>query len=196
MPLRLISGPSETPVTLAEAKAHLRVEHTTDDTLITSLIAAVTAHLDGEAGWLGRALVTQTWELVLDDFPAEGAGEIRLPLAPLQSVTSIKYDDAALTEQTVSPDDYRVDAVSKVRPGWVVPGSSGWPSVGDTINAVRVRFVCGYGAASAVPAAIKAAMLLIIGGLYENREAIGTVKVELNPAAQALLAPYRVWAFG
>lgn len=172
MALRLITAPSTTPVTLVEAKAHLNVDHSDDDTLITAMIEAATAHVDGPVGFLGRAIVDQTWELVLDEFPDN---EIKLPMPPIIEVVHIKYDDTAGVEQTISPADYTVDNVSE--PGWVLPESAGsWPATFDGINAVRVRYRAGYIDTSVsptvgeVPADIKAAILLYVGSLYGNRE--------------------------
>lgn len=66
MPLILTDGPAVEPVTLAEAKAHLRVDGTAEDTLIGSLI--VTSRLHVEAA-MGLALVTQSWSVFLDAWP-------------------------------------------------------------------------------------------------------------------------------
>lgn len=177
MALRLITAPSVEPVTLAEAKTHLRVDDIDEDALITALISASRTYCEQ---WTARAFITQTWELVLDAFPVN---EMGIPLPPLQSVTSIKYDDGGGAEQTVAPSEYTVDDVSQ--PGWVVPKASGsWPKTFAGINAVRVRFVAGFAPnsppvslAENVPPPIRAAMLLHIGQLYENREdvIVGTV---------------------
>lgn len=181
MALKLITAPATTPVSLTEAKAHLRVDHTDDDTLITACIAAATAYVDGPNGWLGRALIEQTWELTIDEFPDN---EIKIPMPPLIEVVSIKYDDTAGDEQTLSTDDYTVDLVSE--PGWVLPDDT-WPSTFDGINAVRIRFRAGY--TGGVPADIKAAILLYIGTLYEHRETVivGQAATQLPWAAEALL---------
>jgi uncharacterized phiE125 gp8 family phage protein len=197
MALRLITAPAVEPFTLTEAKAHLRVIDNDDDALIAALIKAAVSHVDGKDGFLGRALVTQTWELVIDAFPAEA---IKIPLPPLQSVTSIKYDDAAGIEQTLATDQYSIDTASE--PGWVAPLVSGWPGTIDAINAVRIRFVAGYAPdansppdlAANVPGAVKAAMLLLIGSLYEHRETIviGQTAVQIPWGAEQLLRPFRV----
>lgn len=195
MALRLITVPSVEPVTLTEAKAHLRVDHTADDTLISAYIAA--ARTDCEE-WTARAFVTQTWELVLDEFPVD---EIMLPRPPLQSVTSIKYDDGNGIEQTLAVDQYTVDNVSQ--PGWVVPVLSGWPSsTFEGINSVRIRYVAGYLNADSpadltanIPQSIKSAILLQVGRLYENREdvVVGTNAMALPiGACEYLLRPFRV----
>ena len=197
MALKLITPPAVEPVTLVEAKKHLRVDHSDDDTFIGALITAVRTHLDARDGWLGIALVEQTWELHLDAFPAD---EIELPFGPLQSVSSVKYDDDDGNEQTLSAStDYTVDLISKR--GWVLlsPDAS-WPSTFDGINAVRVRFVTGYpvvGGVATTPAAIKAAMLLMIGALYEHREnvVIGSQPFVLPNAAESLLSTYTYRVF-
>lgn len=195
MALRLITAPIVEPVSLSEAKAHLRVDHTADDTLISLYIAA--ARNDCEE-WTARAFVTQTWELVLDEFPVD---EILLPRPPLQSVTSIKYDDTDGMEQTLATTEYDVDTVSQ--PGWVVPVTTGWPaSTFQGINSVRIRYVAGYLNAdspadltSNIPQSIKSAILLQLGRLYESREdvIVGTIANKLPiGAAEYLLRQYRV----
>ena len=199
--LRLITAPAVEPISIVEARLHLRMDATgsppahPDDALVTALIKAARQHIDGKTGWLNRALITQTWEVVMDEFPSN---EIRIPLPPLQEIVSVKYDDEDGVEQTVSASNYVVDTVSE--PGWVVPVSGfAWPGTMDTINAVRVRFKAGYGdAGSNVPEAIKAAMLLLIGTWYENRESVslGAAVADLPFGVDALLTPYRIWCFG
>lgn len=170
MALKLITAPQTYPVTLAEAKKHLNVDYTDDDDMITTFIAAATSHVDGPVGFLGRALIDQTWELTLDEFPDN---EIKIPIPPLIAVESVKYDDTAGVEITIDPQDYTVDAVSE--PGWVLPEST-WPATFDGINAVRIRFRAGYLDQSVspvvanVPADIRIAILLYVGTLYANRE--------------------------
>lgn len=191
MGLVLLTGPAEEPVTLDEAKAHLRVDSAADDALIGSLITAAREHVEAHCR---RALVTQVWDLFLDEWPA--GDEIRLAMPPLRSVESVSYFRADGTTGTVAALDYMVDAVCE--PGAVVlVGSAGWPVVElRPRNGVRVRFEAGYGAAAAVPRAIRQAVLLIVGALYENREQVIVaqgVNLALLPfGVEALLAPYRV----
>lgn len=195
MAIKLITPPAAEPVTLAEAKAHCRVDHSADDARISAYIAA--ARQDCER-WTGRAFVTQTWELVIDEFPED---EIQIPLPPLQSVVSVKYDDGNGTEQTIASTEYVVDDVSE--PGWVVPAIGGWPSTFDGINAVRVQFVAGYAPdtnspvdlAANVPPSIKQAILLLTGQYYDNREdiVVGTTVYRLpTGASESLLRMFRV----
>jgi uncharacterized phiE125 gp8 family phage protein len=195
MAIRLITAPAAEPITLTEAKEHLRVDHTAEDAKISALILA--ARQDCEE-WTARAFVTQTWELVIDTFPTN---EILIPRPPLQSVTSVKYDDGDGVEQTLGALDYEVDDVSQ--PGWVVPVTTGWPtSIWTGINSVRIQYVAGYAPgtdspidlAFNVPGPIKAAILLTLGHLYENRETVvvGTTAVNLPQGAEFLLRQYRV----
>ena len=193
MGLQRIIAPATTPVTLTEAKAHLRVSHTDEDALITLMIGAATEYVET---LLGRSLNDQTWELVLDAFPAS---EIRIPRPPLIEVVSIRYVDAGGIEQLVDPADYYVDTTSRY--GWVVPqgGSLTWPETIDAINSVRVRFRAGYQSADSppsenIPPSIKQAMLLILGAMYENREetVVGTIAVKLPWGASEMLLRHRV----
>ena len=179
------AAPAEAPVTLAEAKAHLRVDHADDDTLITALIQAATAHLDGWSGVLGRALITQTWSQLFDGFETP----LRLPL-PAEEVDSVIYVDPDGESVTLDPETYqlRQDALgSFVEP---VHGAD-WPTPRSQTGAVSVVFAAGE-PRSSVPHPIKAAILLMVGDLYANREGVitGTIVAE-NPTVSALIAPYR-----
>ena len=187
VPVRTVA-PAVDVVSLNEAKAHLRVEHTAEDTLITAMVAAATQHLDGWSGVLGRCLVTQTWRQAYSGFPA--GSTLRLPLPDVQSVT-LSYTDPAGAPQTVSAADYPL--VNDVCGGAVVLASgASWPSAADRPDAVSATFVAGYGNAAAVPAPIKAAILLHVGTLYENRKSVTDDAMAVLPLAyDALIAPYR-----
>lgn len=179
--LILVTGPAVTPVDLAAAKAQLHIDADDDDqnTLIEEKIAAATEDLDGPAGSLGRALITQTWTLYLDRFPhghdrravrrGHRADAIRLPLPPLMSVTSITYTDGAGEVQALPPDQYvvREGEMAVVEPAY----GCCWPWSRCQPRAIAVTFVAGYGdAPAAVPAPIRSALLLMVGDLFENRE--------------------------
>lgn len=187
--LKLITAPATEPVSLEEAKLHLRVEHTADDDLITALIRAAREQAEHE---LGRALITQTWERVLDAFPA---AELELGKPPVQSITSITYTDENEDSQTLSSSLYSLD--SDTEPGWVLPAiDTDWPDTLDTTNAVRVRFVCGYGAADDVPEAIKAWIKIRLATMYKMREqfvaGVSVSEVGTN-FIDRLLDPYRFY---
>jgi uncharacterized phiE125 gp8 family phage protein len=179
--LKLVTPPAEEPITLAQAKEHLRVSDASQDGKITRAIAA--ARRDCEA-YLGRALVTQAWDLALPRWPC--APRVVLPRPPVQSVTSITYLDASGASVVLSAGEYKVRAGT---PG-VVSLRSGrsWPSLLAEDDAVVIRFVAGYGAASAVPESLVEGMLLRVGTLYEHREdvVVGTVAAKLDEVVMRL----------
>lgn len=196
MALELVTAAATTPITLAEAKAHLRVDIADDDTLITNLISVATEYLDGRDGTLGRALITQTWDLWLDCFPANNAA-IQIPLPPLQSITTVAYTDENGAGQTLTEGvDFVVD--NKRHPGWILPAiDTSWPATELSPNVLQIRFVAGYGAATTdIPEPIRQSMLLLIGHYYENREEVTHMSPKVLPlAADHLLAPYRLACF-
>lgn len=165
MSLLLITDAATEPVTLAEARLHLRLasDYTTEDATISALIKAARRMAEHE---LGRALITQTWEEVLDAFPAD---EIELTMPKVLAITSIKYIDTDEVEQTITSTNYSLDS-SKL-PGWVKPAYGlDWPTdVLDSTNVVRVRYTAGYGAASDVPEEIKTWMKLQIEAMWRTR---------------------------
>jgi uncharacterized phiE125 gp8 family phage protein len=193
--LKPISPPAYAPVTLTEAKLHLRIDHAEEDTLIEQFIDAATGHVDGPRGFLGRALIDQTWDLYLDRFPTR---EIKIPLPPLIELISVTYDDTGGVATILDPSLYSIDDVSE--PGWIVPVNSSWPSTFDGINAVRIRFRAGYvdnsfsPAIGEVPADIRSAILLYVGSLYANRETIivGVSAMEIPWSAEQLLLRRRI----
>lgn len=152
-------------ITLAEAKLHLRVTHSAEDTLINALVGAATRAAETETG---RQLVTATLRMSLDAFPRGRV--IELPRPPLITVASVTYLDDAGATQTLHDALYTVDIDST--PGrLVLADTEVWPSTANEPNAVKVTYTAGYGAAAAVPATVKAWMLLQVGALYRNREA-------------------------
>lgn len=186
MALTVVTAPAVEPVSLAEGKLHLRVDISTDDDLITAMIQAAREVVEGISR---RALITQVWKLILDEFPEED--EIVIPLPPLQSVTSITYKDRDGNESTFSSGDYIVN--TDTEPGKVVLAyGSSWPSTTlYPTGAITVQFTAGFGDASTdVPEKYRQAMMLLLGHFYENREAIattGAVPKEVPFGVEALL---------
>ncbi len=181
--------PASEPVSLADAKAHLRVDTSQDDTLIQGLIAAARQSAEEH---LRRALVTQNWRLTLDRFP-RGAGEIELPRPPLVSVSAVTVYDVADTASPVPAADYIVDATRA--PGRILPRvGRPWPVVGRAAAGVEIDYVAGYGAASAVPEAIRQGILMLLAHFHERREAtIADGRIAPIPfGVTALWRPYRV----
>lgn len=183
MSIKIITPPGIEPISLEEAKLHLRVDATDEDIPIGLLIVAARQAAEAET-W--RALMPQTMELSLSCWPHK----IYLPHPPLASVTSIKYLDTAGVLQTMDPADYIVDDYSE--PAKIVPAyGKCWPMVRHQPNAILVRYVAGYANISSVPQAIKSWMLLRIGTLYRNREDVVTGQVSELPHADSLLDGYR-----
>lgn len=187
MAYKVVTAPTVEPVTLADAKNHCRVDGTDDDALITSLIVSARESAEHETG---RALCTQTRELVLDAFPEAFV----LRGSPIQSVVSVKFLDSTGVEQTLDPQDTLLDKDSE--PGYLVPAyGKAWPETYPVPNAVRVQYVCGFGGASAVPESIKAWIKLAVGTMYAQRETIGSNQTASLPDRfwHRLLDPYRVY---
>lgn len=188
MGLTQLTAPAEEPLTLADAKDHLRVTHTDEDMLIAALIA--TARESAEAR-TGRALVTQTWRHTLDTWPAHGI--IVLPRPPLVSVQEVSYLDNDGARQIIPGTDYQV--ITNTLLGQVLPAYGlSWPSCRDQPGSIQVDYTAGYGAAADVPQSLKAWMLLAIGTWYARREALASGSVMELPRAfwDALLDPYTI----
>jgi len=211
-------SPTQQAMTLAEAKAHLRIDFDDSDTLISGLIDAAT--LAAEA-YTSAAFIERSYLMTLGAFPRIGAGQfgpdtdyaefpsrwgtsgrptryptaIRLPFHPVLSVSSITYLDPDLATQTVAASDYVV-VVSR-HPPFIAPATgTNWPNIGDHPEAVSVAFRAGYGTC---PANALAAIKLILGHLYEHREDVTPGVGAPNPAelpmgSKWLLTPYRLWA--
>lgn len=185
LPVRT-SAPAETPITLAEAKAHCRVNHSDEDSLITSLILAATEYFDGVGGVLGRALVTQSWRQDYNGFD----DELRLPLAPVASITSITYHDADNTQQTLTNTVYEL-LLDQTGPYVALKTGQSWPSVYDREPSVSITFVAGLATAS-IPNRIKSAMKLLVGHWYDNRSAaIDKQMSDIPFGVDVLVSSYR-----
>lgn len=209
----LITAPTADVVTLAEAKAQLRITGTSQDTMIEAMIDAVVAALDpATQGWLDRALRSQVWELRLPHFPC---GNIKLPYPPLISVDSVKYDDTGGVERTLTlTSGYRVFGIGQFNKAYIAPPYlQYWPTARCDKESVRIRFTCGYPASpDTLPAPIKQAVLLGVRALYslgersmfESQSSVDGVGEKrwvvsdagakvLQDATDRLLAPFRVY---
>ena len=183
------SAPGTEPVTTAEAKSHMRVDISDDDTLIGSLITAAREYVEGATR---RSLITQTWRLNLDAWP--GGNEISLPKPPLQSVSALIYLDEDGTQATMSTSMYIVDTDSQ--PGRIVLAyGESWPSLTlYPANPIQITFVAGFGdAASDVPQHLRQAILMLATHWYENREAAGPKLDEIPFAVESLIYLYRAY---
>lgn len=198
--IKVITGVATEPVTLAEAKLHLKLDDIAgshpDDTLVTALI---TASREACEHYAGLALAGRTLEVSLDEFPECEEDVITLPMGPVASITSVKYTDDAGDEQTVSSSAYALSPYGGSRRLAPTFGNY-WPDAQDIPDAVRIRYVTGYAATGAAagyttaPKAAVQAILVLIGHLYENRNAdVKTAVEDLPPAVRALLNTIKVW---
>jgi uncharacterized phiE125 gp8 family phage protein len=184
MPLILTSPPATEPVSLAEAKAHLRVPHADDDATISTLIIAARRAAEARTG---LALINQGWSLWLDGWPCTTT--VSLGLAPVSAIADIVAFSEDGTPATYDPAHYYLDGVS--RPGRAVLRPDRLPPLaGRRVNGIEIRFTAGFGAAaSAVPQDLKQALLLVIAHWFEHRgEADGG---SLPMAAIEILARHR-----
>jgi len=172
MIVREVQGPAAEPITLAEAKLHLRETETAQDALILALIVAARRYAEN---YTRRCFVERTFELTMDAWPWDGV--IKVPMPPLQSVTWIKYIDFAGVLQTIDPLEYVVDlysAPARIRPAYLET----WPDLRGDMNGVQVRFVAGYYGGSpadfqtGIPDTLKAWLKVRVADLYEHRESL------------------------
>lgn len=180
-------APTVALVTREEAKRQCRLEllQPDDDAVIDGLILAATAWLDGYSGVLGRALINQTWRVNLACWPA---CRIRLPLAPVSVITSIKYYDIANVQRTLDTANYSLleDALS---PYAAYARNISLPALYERDDAIEVLFVAGYGAAASdVPEAIRTAAKFHIEILFDRDP---DARETMEKARDALIAPFR-----
>ena len=204
MSMQLITPAAGEPVSLAEAKLHLRVDFDEDDGLIQSLITAARCAAETLTN---RQLMTARWKLVLDSFPGPSlmgvpAGQpftlpghaILVAKSPLQSVVEIRYLDMGGLWQVMPAANYAVD--SACEPARITPVFGQiWPVSLPQIGAVCVTFDAGYGSAAAVPEGIKSWIKLRVGSLYAHREEVSALsrgRIEVLPFIDGLLDPYKV----
>lgn len=199
--LKVITQPSEEPLSLAEAKAHLRVDIDDDNADVALKLSAAREHCEG---WTSRAFITTGFRLTLDRFPCRWIpgtpwvslervnpgtiDTIKIPRADLIEVSSITYVDLAGDVVTLDPSRYIVEtgAPGRILPAW----NRTWPTSRTQPGAVTIDFTAGYGdAASDVPALVKQAIALLLGDFYRTREASTPVALSEAPnGIQRLLA--------
>ena len=182
----LLTAPLVEPVSLAEAKAWLKLDGADEDGLVSALITA--ARLSVEAA-TGRLLINQTWRLVLDAWPAKLALEVRL--APVQSIVAIRSYDAASAVTNYSPGSFLLDRSSC--PARIVPTTQDLPFTNRLVAGIEVDLVIGYGpAATDVPQLLRQAMLVLVALWFENRgDAPSGAGSALPPAVEGLIAPFK-----
>lgn len=185
------TAPAAEPITTAEAKTHLRVDHSHDDTYIGERITGARKFIENNTR---RTLVNTTYKLFMDEFP----DEVLLPHGNLQSVTHVKYYDTDGVQQTLSTSLYQVDTASL--PGRVVPAvDESWPDIQvGKVNAIEIQYVAGFGAAgSNVPQDLRDAVMMMVAHRYEYREPIvaGTSIANVPLAVQTIIENNRIQEF-
>lgn len=159
----LLAGPAEEPVSLVEAKAFLKVDDTAEDGLVTTLIGAARLHVEGVTG---RALVAQSWRLVLDDWPDTGV--VKLPVTPLLAVTGISATDANGASHEIGLAQFGSEPDRLIVPRVVV----GMPTPQER-GGIEIDYVAGFGTDPGdVPADIRQAILGLVAHWHEHRDAV------------------------
>ena len=184
--VRVAVKPTALPLSHSELSLRTRVDsHQDDSALLESYQRSAVASIDGPDG-IGYAMLTQTWERVMDWFPAT----IVLPGFPIQSVESITYRDASDAEQTVDPSDYEL--INDYEPAVIEP-VAGWPVVGRRRGTVVVRYVLGHATPSDVPDDLRDAVALMVAHRYENRQPVvmGSSVTELPMGVGPIIEKYR-----
>ncbi len=178
-------NPVVEPVTLADAKTHLRITHASEDALIAGLVAAAREEVERQTG---IALIDQDWRLALDDWPA--ANPVFLARHPVAQILSVTVYDADGAASLVPATDYQLDANS--RPARLL--FSKQPQPGRCMNGIEIDFRAGFGASGAdVPDLLKRAILILTAHWYEFRgtHGAGDHPVSIPAGFGRLIAGYR-----
>jgi uncharacterized phiE125 gp8 family phage protein len=179
--IRRVVDPLVEPVTVSEAKAHLRVdeEFTDDDLYIQSLITSARIHVENVSD---RTLIRSKWQIKLDLFPS---WDIELPRPPLMAdAVEVTYIPSGAVYSPVSFTDFRTDrdsTPSVIRPQW----NGTWPSARGAENDVTVSYWAGFGeSGQSVPAPARHCILLMVGHWYATRESV--IQGGMNPVPMAV----------
>ena len=184
----LLTPPALEPVSLADAKLFLKIEHDDDDDVIAALIAAARVHVEAQTR---RALIDQTWRLVRDAWPSGG----RLPIlpVPLKDVTAIRVFDADGAPQVLDTGDFDIDTVSAPA---ILAFARGAPRAPGKLTAgIEIDVAAGYGdAPEDVPQPLRQAIRMLVAHWYENRGVIAArgEGASMPTSVSSLIAPLRV----
>jgi uncharacterized phiE125 gp8 family phage protein len=188
MPRILVTQPAIEPLSLAEAKAYLRVDHAADDGLIAAFVTGVRQRLEGRTG---KAFLAQGWRVMLDAWPP--GGEVPLSPCPVLSVSAVRVLDAAGVATALPPSAWRLEAGRE--PALLILAGPP-PPPGRARNGIEIDLVAGYGAAATdCPEPLRQAMRLLLGHVWEHRglaERHPKEPQEIN----AIIAPYRPFRIG
>lgn len=176
-PVVVTVAPAAEPLTTADAKAHIRVDHTDDDAMIGSIAAAARAHVEARTA---TRLYTQTVSFKTDDW----ADMANLPICPVQSISSISYVDIAGDVITLPTTVYET-RLDLLEPSIVLKYSQAWPTI-RMGSLITVTAVVGYGAAGAQPPEVIHAIKLLVGDMYAQRETFFNGPATAVPMAAAV----------
>jgi uncharacterized phiE125 gp8 family phage protein len=181
----VLSPPAAEPVTLAQARAFLKLDETAEDELLGSLITAARLVVEARSG---RILVDQSWRLVLDRWPAGGA--IRLPLSPVSAIIAARVYDLLGSPQPVAEGSLALDGAGDP-PMLRIVGEV--PEIGRERAAIEIDLVAGHGPQpDAVPAPLRQAVLRLAARWFEQRGDVAARDAEALPREiAALVAPFR-----
>ncbi len=188
MGLVQLSGPGAEPLSLEEVKAYLRIDGANEDSLLQSLILTSRLHIEVA---LGLAMMSQSWKLVLDDWPQKGV--VELPIAPVKQISDVRIVGQDGSPQSLDGSDYDVDTSG--RPARLFKRRGTWPAPGRKRGGIDVDIGAGFGeTASEVPEPMRQALLLLVAHWYEHRDPIeiGAPSTAVPAAVSRLLNPYRV----
>jgi uncharacterized phiE125 gp8 family phage protein len=189
MPAILLSGPAVEPITLAEAKAYLRVEHSDDDLVIAAFIAAARIHVETQTR---RALITQTWRIVRDAWPCDG--KLSVSPSPLQQILAARVYE---TDGSTLPIDTQAFVADKASaPAIVAFAAWSLPVPGRGVGGIEIDVRVGYGDAGVnVPEPLRQALRVLVAHWYERRGVTAPGAAAMLPLTMsALIAPYQVLA--
>jgi uncharacterized phiE125 gp8 family phage protein len=190
MPSILLSGPALEPITLAEAKQFVRVEHDDDDDIIAALIAGSRIHIETRTR---RALITQSWRLTRDVWP--GCGWLAVLPVPLRTLDAARVYRLDGSTQPIDVARFSVDKIAAPARLAFTRGALLAPE--RQVSGIEIDVTCGYGdAAEDVPEPLRQAIRLLVAHWYENRGliAVGHEIGVLPQTVSALIAPYGVLA--
>jgi uncharacterized phiE125 gp8 family phage protein len=184
MPSILITPPALEPVSLAEARAHLRIAHVDEDALIGTLISSARRIVEARTGLF---LIEQVWTSYLDDWPDDGI--VLLPLSPVTVVGEVGVFGEDDVKAVIDPAHYYADLTSRP-PRLLLRGSRVWARPGRIANGIAITVTAGYGpAAPSVPEALRQAVLQFVAHWYEHRG--NAVPPPLPLTIDPLIQPYR-----
>lgn len=178
----LLAGPAEEPVALADARAFIKLDDTAEDALLTTLITAARLHVEAVTA---RAMLSQSWRLVLDAWPTTRT--IALPVGPVSALSAVTVFDAEDEPQALDLDNFLLQAGQVLLPRDIAVAAR--PRLG-----IEMDYVAGYGSdPAAVPADLKHACLVLVAHWFEHRDAVIVAgSGAVVPAGfDRLVTPYR-----